>query len=330
MRRVWLSLLGAVVIVSAAACVGPEDTPSNVWDLRVLGIQTDPPDLMAPACVFSADDLSNPAVAQGIAKYQSPITFTALIEDPAGAGREISYELWACGKVGDRTCADDGTPKYLVASGKTSPGELRIEGLTPGLEGFKKTGNYEDALLFQVLQNDQYHGLGGIRVPLVLHLEAGSEEIYAQKLMLYSCNFFPQAPGSEAPTMKQNEQPELPGVKFEGEVWPEDEVRQVQGPGEFKIEGVDFTDREEHFVVPSFELKPIELDESWRISWFTDLGHFSPNSSGGSNVDGEEAKPFATWTPGSKATEQDVIFWFVVRDGRGGESWITRKAHYKP
>lgn len=330
-----LPVLAALAAFAGAAgglgCTGPEDTPSNVKDLRVLGIQVDPPELLAPICAFSTEALKDPAVQQALAVWSAPVDYTALIEDPAGGGREISWELRACAAGWDRTCTAEGDPHYLIASGKTLPGELKVPGIKPGLLGVNLAqGDFQNALLFRVLQDDTYRGLGGIRVPLVLHVKAGDEEIYAQKLMVYWCNFFPQPPGGEGPTMEQNVNPVLPGVTLEGTEWKDGEVRPLSGKGPFAVEAQDFKDREEHYVVPSFQLQPVELDESWKVAWHADLGHFSPNQSGGSDLDGVEERVRSEWTPGSSAHEQDVTFWFVVRDGRGGESWITRRAHYTP
>lgn len=328
MRAVILPI--CVVVALGLACVEAEDTPSSVHDLRVLGIQTDPPELMAPFCVF---DLNDPRAAQALSVFATPVRYTALIQDPAGGGRPIEYELWACVRQGDRTCKEPGE-RYPLAPRAgppltTAPGELELT-ITPATEGLD--GDFSDALLAKVLEKDTYRGLGGIRVPLILHLRASEEEIFAQKLMVYSCNFFVRPEGSDLPTMKQNELPVLPGVTVDGQPWGEDEVPVLKGPGPFVVQALDFSDREETYVVPSFELEPVVLEESWEVAWHADLGRFSNSESGGADIGGgEERRIESEWIPGSAATEErDVTFWFVVRDGRGGSSWLTRRAHYIP
>jgi len=40
----------ALVAVLSSACLGPQDDPSQLHDLRVIGASFDPPELMAPSC----------------------------------------------------------------------------------------------------------------------------------------------------------------------------------------------------------------------------------------------------------------------------------------
>ncbi len=57
----------------------------------------------------------------------------------------------------------------------------------------------------------------------------------------------------------------------------------------------------------------------------------SAYETGGSNLVGEEGRHRSEWTPSRTSTEPlDVDFWFVVRDGRGGQSWLRRQAHWTP
>jgi len=53
-------------------------------------------------------------------------------------------------------------------------------------------------------------------------------------------------------------------------------------------------------------------------------------TTGGVDLGGQVSKHLTQWTPPSGAAEQEVHFWFVVRDGRGGLSWIRRTLHYLP
>jgi len=310
----------AACALMLGACVGPADVPSNVHDLRVLGESFEPPELMAPTCDTSS--LANFAV------FTSPLQFKALIADPAGQGRPIAWELWACANPNDRTCTTP-TENQLLASGQTAVTNGLDEELTmtvqPGaviLSNGPADGGPEP-LLLQVIQDDPYHGLGGILMPVVLHLRAGAEEIYAQKLMVFSCQFFPQ--------MKPNQTPVLRGFQLAGVEWPNDggTVR-AQGAGSIQVQADDISDLEESYVVPGFDLKPVSLVESWKIDYYTTLGTFSPDETGGTNLDGSADPNTTAWSLPSGATEQDVNFWFVVRDGRGGESWTQRKLHYVP
>jgi hypothetical protein len=304
--RAWA--LGAAFLL-LAGCAPLEDVPSNVRDLRLLAVRLDPPELMAPEC--TSDLLALAPV------YAQDVGYTALITDPAGEGRAIQAELLACASPADRTCQTQGE-RYLI---KTIPdiaaGELFLDLGALGLTGFP-----DDPLLLKVLEEDPFGGLGGVRVPLVLHLRAADEEIYAQKLMVYSCRFFAD--------QTQNVNPELPGVSLNGVTWGPADVPILEGSGPFGMEPEPFEDRQEAYVVPSFQLERVDLVESWKIAWHADYGRLQPEETGGTDLGGVSSRHFVEWSPPQDATERDVRFWMVARDGRGGTSWITRTAHHRP
>jgi hypothetical protein len=324
MRRLALF----AVLVTLAACAGNQDNPTNAHDLRVLGMSFEPPMLFAQVCPVSESAWLDPRLAV----LTGPVALTTLIVDPAGEGRAISWDLTACASPGDRTCGTG--PSYRLNSGTTGPGELRIttqrlagqnpEELKPGNLGVPEflagTGT---PLLQEVITKDPSTFLGGFNMPLVLHLKAGDEEIYAEKLMVFHCKLMPG--------MAVNHTPIVPGLQLQGESWPEASIPELQGGGPFAVIPEDFTDRLEKYVLPSYTFKPVQLSELWQISWRADLGSFSPGNTGGTGFDGMEVGKHKTeWSPGEGATERDVTFYAVVRDGRGGESWLVRKAHWKP
>ncbi|AKJ06331.1 hypothetical protein ATI61_105679 [Archangium gephyra] len=299
------ALLGLLL---CAACVGPEDTPSNVKDLRVLAMRMDPPELLAETCSTDPAVLADTLVR--------PVRLTALIPDPAGEGRELDYTLWACASQDDDTCRED---RVELARGVTKGGELVVD-LFPG-PGTSRLGD-GTFLVQRILEKDLYNGLGGVRMPLVLWVRGGSEQVYAQKLMVYGCRFFPE--------MQPNVQPELPDLLLEGEPWVAGVPRELSGPGPFEVNVPELTGREEAYVVPSFELKPVNLQEAWEVAWHTTLGTFSPNQTGGADFGGGVARHRVEWTPPRNAQAQEVRFWVVARDGRGGMSWVERTVKYTP
>jgi hypothetical protein len=186
-------------------------------------------------------------------------------------------------------------------------------------------GGTGSLLLFEVIQQDTFKGLGGIRVPVVLELSASDtgEKIYAQKLMVYTCQFFPQ--------MKQNVTPVLPGIVFNHVTWREDEIIEVRGKGTWELTVEDFSALQEAYVVPSLMLQPFDLTEAWKVTWMTTSGTMGPYNTGGVDFAGEEGRHVSRWTPDQVATEPaDVTMFFVVRDGRGGQSWLTRRLKWWP
>ncbi len=301
--------------LAALGCVGPQDDPSQVFDLRVLAVQVEPPEILAPTC-----DQSSPAAIAGLART---VQLTALLADPAGAGRDLFYRVRACAQVSDRTC-DVEEDRVELGQGRTPPGALSLPlnglGLTP-LPGQGPDGAALP-LLQRVLEKDQYKGLGGLRVPLALYVKAGEENVHAQKLMVYSCKLLPE--------MTANVTPQLPGITMNGAEWTDATPFELQGAGPFELEPLPFAHLQEPYVVPSFELQPVQLEERWKLSWHATLGRFTPNQTGGEDLGGQESRHQVQWMPPAGAVEQDVTFWVVVRDGRGGTSWLTRHARYRP
>lgn len=301
----------AAAALFAAACVGPTDSPSQVHDLRVLGVQMSPSELMASSC--GSDALA-------AAAFVRPVRMQTLIADPKGEGREIAYTVTACANVNDRKCENEDDFK-LLAEGTTGPGVLEhvfffaAQLLPDGTP-----------LLAETVSQDTYKGLGGVRVPVVVKLSAGEETIFAQKLMVFSCRFFQD--------QKPNEQPVLPGILLDGQEWPEGAVRTLSGSAPFIMEAMDFTDREEDYVVPSFSLEPVYLHEAWKVAWHATVGDFSSSQTGGVDFAGEDERHRSQWTPSQEVllagVETDVTFTFVVRDGRGGLSWLIRQGRWMP
>lgn len=331
MRALFAS---GLVVLLASGCVTGQDNPTTVKDLRVLGMRFEPPEVMMTGCnvqlllgaAAGATDggtITLPPEFQALlAAYAGrPLDFTALIADPAGAGRELNYRLLACANRGDRACDNEGDFIELK-SGTTTGGELSLK-VAPGIQ-FLDDG-LATPLLLEVINQDTFKGLGGVRVPVVLELSAPDtgEKIYAQKLMVYTCQFFP--------TMKQNVTPVLPGIVFDGQPWPENEVKDLTGLQDIALAPEDFTELEEPYVVPSLQLRPIDLVESWKVTWMTTSGTMSSYNTGGTELNGNTERHRSNWKPDQSATEsKDVDFFFVVRDGRGGNSWTKRSLHWSP
>jgi len=304
--RIFPSLLIPALAAQLSGCVGSDDDPSQVHDLRVLGMSFESPELMAADCNGGASAL----------EFAAPVTFSALIADPRGNGRPLSFELLACGSpVDDRTCSID-ADRVRLAEGNTAASELTLT-LRPGL-ALLRDGSL---LLQRVVDLDAYHGLGGIRMPVVLHLRADAENVYAQKLMVFNCKRFD--------SMRPNVTPRLPGLQVDGQPWGESEVRELEGNRNHKLQPDDFSALEEEYVVPGYDLREVHLKESWKISWHVDLGKISPTETGGVDLGGQESRHLVEWSPGV-SERRDVQFWVVVRDGRGGESWLKRRVSYLP
>ncbi|NVJ28453.1 MULTISPECIES: hypothetical protein [Myxococcus] len=304
----WLKNAGLLLTLGAVACVDPDDKPSNVHDLRVLGIAVERPELMAPTCELTAEALE---------VLTDEVSYRALVVDPLGEGRSIAYTLWACADPEDSLC-ENTAARVQLAQGTTTAGELVLP-IRPGASTLPDG----TLLLDKVRQADPYQGFGGLRMPLVLNLTAGSEAIYAQKLMVFSC---PLVPG-----MAPNQQPELQGLRLEGEPWAEEALPELTGQGPFVITAEDVSALEESYVVPGFRREAVSLKEAWSISWHASLGEIPDEETGGADFNGEPGRHRVEWEPPEKdGVAQEVTFWAVARDGRGGSTWLIRKARWTP
>lgn len=296
------------------ACIGPEDNPASVHDLRVLGVQLSPPELMYTPSAGSCLDVPGTANFDpaDLLAWAVPVEYRALIADPAGNGRSLDYRLWLCADPDDRACEET---RILLSEGTTTAGEVVLP-VQPGQEALEAG----EAFFNELAANNDLGGLFGLWVPIVLELRAGDEEVRAQKLLVLSCKWFPE---SEA-----NVNPVLPGILAGGAPFTEGQL--LLGPGPFDMVPEDFSALQVPYVLPTSTLEPVSLVETWKVAWYTDYGVFAPNQTGGTDLGGGSARHNTEWIPPQDATERDVRFWFVVRDGRGGLSWITRTARYRP
>lgn len=330
--RALLLLLSAFAAL-IVACLPPQEDPTAVIDLRVLGISLEPPEVVLEGCdaplllrlVQGADGGLSSAdpklLAELLAAAVRPVAFKALIGDPKGGGRLLDYRLRACANTGDRAC-DDAGDFVELGSGRASGGTLELTVL-PAAQVLDD--GQDTPLLLEVLNQDGNKGLGGIRVPLVLELasEDGRERVFAQKLMVYTCQLFPERTA--------NVTPRLPGLLWRGEPWPEGEVRQHSGREEVPLAPVDFSALEESYVVPSFTLERVALEESWKLNWLTTSGTMRAYGTGGTDFAGETGRHQNAWRPDPLATEPaEVRLYVVARDGRGGESWLSRTVRWTP
>ena len=286
-------------------CGVPSDDVSLVHDLRILGVTADPPELMTPDCASFDNPPDN--------LFDAPGTFRALLADPLGAGRNLDYDLKACVSQSDTRCDQDPDQTVAITSGSMPAGDWSFP-LSPGELTLADGSRLWKKALASALDSGQ----AGFWLPIVLHVKAGTEEIFAQKLMVLSCHTYSDSAA--------NTNPDLPDLLRNGEVWAPDD--HTPFADDLTLELAPFDDRREHYVEPDINLKPVELDETWRISWFTTLGGFTPVSADGAIGTVDDPKRHAKWESTDTVPTPNVQFWVVVRDGRGGMSWLSRSADH--
>jgi hypothetical protein len=312
----------AVAAVLLAGCVNGLEPASNVRDLRVLAMRSDPPD----------------AVLQDMQSLFIPnYHVQALIYDPPQGHRTIRYSYSTCPK-----------PASLRCEGQT--GEIRLDQGT--VQGGIAAGTLGPATLAQLQQfaqflqdavaADTYHGFGGLPLYMALHACAvpvgmdekdvpdvtacvgrGGDQVWSAKRVVLWLPIPKPVPGLEP-----NQNPPAPDVLVNGVLAMDGDRPVVRNNTLFDVYAPDPASKES-YVVPNFDGTVRELTETWDYFWFTTKGHFTAEQTGGYNAILQAE--FGTDTriafePGDLPGDFEVIV--VVHDGRGGESWTIRQATY--
>jgi hypothetical protein len=325
------------VALALVAC-GELDTADRVHDLRLLAMRAEPPEQVLPVA-FLPDGgvVAYPSPDGGAPRVPplAPVTVTALVADPLGAGREVTYRFSTCAQLESdtRRCTED-SPRYRVlAEGAVTPSELG------GEPSVTFTPSY--ALIGDIVRRDGLHGFGGINLPVQIEISAGEESVVGFKRVAFQ--FGPR------PLPPPNQNPVFQGLDYNGATWAEDATpqflaterpaREIPGTGTETDGGTQVGSnrvtprvdpaRFEEYDRPTFDGPPVHFIESWRYNFHATQGTFSPAATGGGGnaTTGNDSSTASSWNtlPG-QTTAGPMTVWVVVRDGRGGESWIARRA----
>lgn len=129
----------------------------------------------------------------------------------------------------------------------------------------------------------------------------------------------------------RNENPVISGVSFDGQDWPEDEVKEVGACAQDDFEYDTCPDSEKHELAAtlteaSFEAGTDELGRSFEeqlvVQYYATEGIFEYEVK-----TGEEPKN--GWVARSSASGQTLTLWLVARDSRGGVTWTQRRVRVR-
>lgn len=343
MRARWLwGGVSLCVAVAAVGC-GELDTADRVHDLRLLAMRADPPEQVLPVA-FLPDGGVVPVVGGGRdggtgglprVPAIAPVTVTALMADPAGNGRDVSYRFSTCAQLTSDThrCEQDSPAYQVLAEGILTPTDVGGEP--------QVTFTPDYTLLGQVVSRDPYRGLGGVQLPVQIELSAGDESVVGYKRVTFTLGQALQPP---------NTNPVIQSLLYNDADWAPDQqlefvstLRATRGPGGFRPPGgeadggttgqnritpvVDPSQVEEYDRPTLDNSGTVHFTEQWRYNFFATQGTFSSASTGGGNiVTGADSSTASNWTVLRDEPGGSMTLWVVVRDGRGGESWISRKA----
>ena len=326
-RAALLSLL-----LLCGACTPNFEDVWLVKDLRILGLQTDPPEVLVPLD------------AQFPPNTFPTVHVQALAVDPAAGGSaELHWELWAC---------PAGTPQGSTMPGATPTDAPRCD---PGtLRQLVKQGSslLSDIQADFVLDRDLYNtslavdpvklgevALGG--VPVLLDLQVSSAELGSDRVVTRPVY------GNPIPLPKTaNANPQLDKILVDDTAQTALKVK----PGQtVKLLPVPAASAAESYWVATFKgLCSVDADcddgqagaqcmggicsrkltEYLSYAFFTTAGTLSDATTGGKPspfVDNKKiADPSSNWAaPGTPGQAQ---LWVVIRDDRGGISWQTLQA----
>ena len=284
----------ALLLLALAGCDAGFETQSLVLDLRVLGMRSDPAEVVVDV---NPDDITSIQVP--------PVTFSALIADPAGP-RPLQYSWTACPETMSLRCDDpDVTFSLPFGSGTV---DITVEP--------SATLQANLPLLQAALEQDEFLGLGGIPVIAELVLSDGAGvELHAAKRIFFA----PRVP----PEKVANRNPQLAELRARDAPFPEDTPLRVAPGEEIEFLPVEPEGVREVYVVPTIDGGSRTFTENLRYSWLATAGSFKDEFTGGAtDIFGNKPLLRSRWTAPNAATT--VTLWLVQRDERGGTFWTRR------
>jgi hypothetical protein len=321
---------------------GCADFPNvtTVVDLRMLGIMADPPE------IYVAD--SDPAsLATQTVPFHTQLT--ALVVDPQGAGRSVSYSVLACPREIDTVTAATGRNGVVCEHNVPGMAPTSLEVIPPDMPLATPDGEVGEhrivfdfdvppPLLGAAFALDPY-GAQGFQLPIVVQMElaAGSETIVATKRVIFS-----QPIPDRAPTPNSNPVPTsitvYPVRDADAEpVAPkplgEDESYGMPPGSQLWFEPIGTVAEPYSTLTLTRDVPPqvITTDvaaETLRFAFFASAGSFSPpeTTTAPSLVRDQKRVHVESQynAPGVAPADPNVTIWIVARDERGGTSFTRR------
>jgi hypothetical protein len=303
-------LLSALGLLALVGCGADFDPGSNVSSLRVLAVQAD-----------------NPYAAPG-----ETVRLEATSYDPAG--RDIEWAWVAC-----ETPASTSVEGCLIEIAETAVATGSVPLLARGVGQSSVELTIPDDVLEGVPLEARPSVLSGvlsIACPgtLSLDLEAAAE---AGSLLPFRCI---DAAGAElglhdaiagvkrvyVREADRNQNPVIASITFDGEPWPEDEVKEVDSCDTDDFTFDDCEGEGDHRIAANLSAESFEAgtDEFGRS--FTEeivVQHYATEGIFEDEVRIGEL-PENRWVARRSASGQELRLWFVARDDRGGVTVAER------
>jgi len=324
------------ILIGVAACTPSFENATTISDLRLLGVQADPPEVLI--------DLEALMATGTLPEPLPTITLAPLVLDPRGAGRPVLFRVEACanqadqsvqggnnlnqrgGRVGD-TVADSPCPTGALLLAETSVAPTG-DGPVPFQTSFAPTLPF----LIDAARADPLGIELGLPITLTFTISAGDEQVVGYKRVLFSRRLTPQQVPNQNPVV----------TKFFWRARREDPRQPIdaQGPPHLVLRerlrvGVEpalaeaYPARSYSTSQRSFYTEQIP-EETLRYNFYATRGVFAPGTVSNdpsplrtNPTTDLETTYEAPNDPPSHGTDVDVFM--VVRDERGGTSFARTK-----
>ena len=316
----------AAIIITCAGCATFED-PTIVLDLRVLGIETTPPEQILDVALDR-----QPTFDELLAQMR-PIKVRALVAEPGRPG-PLGWTMTACILDEASRCIADGLA-FDFAGGLLTDPEASIVGdscpSSPAEPGGTVCAtlvpdNRLVQMLAQALMDDPTRGLGGIDLGISLRVFGVDVEPIADVFAAKHVRFAPRVPAERVPNTNPHIDQLLIGRGGSGF---DARKQHCANSGEVDVIGVGERvtlfpvaregDREV-YVLPTLDGQAQQLTEHLTYQWIATHGSFTDEITGGPpDIFGNVRLDGTQW----KAPDDEalVTIWVLQRDARYGVRW---------
>jgi hypothetical protein len=305
-----LGLFGFISSLAVLAGCGADFDPgSRVTSFRVLAVQADAP----------------------FAKPGETVNLTSLSYDPEG--RTVNW-AWATCVNPPSSSVDGCLAKIALDSQAAGTPLMAVQG--PGLDSFTYTVPI-DALdsVAAAARSSALVGILNVACPGDLTFENGAGDLPVRCAdpstgrVLGLDEYVVGLKRIFVRDTDRNQNPSIANITFDGQDWPEGEVKQVtacdtDGNTYSTCSGLSKHQLGATVTPDSIESGQDEFGASFReqviVEYYATEGIF------------EDAvriaeSPVTGWAARKKASGTDLTMWFVVHDDRGGVTWVTRTVH---
>lgn len=313
--------LALVLALGATACGGSLEPREQVSDLRVLGVQLDPPTAVPGAEVAVRSLVVDPSGGTWTARWYACHT-------PVSFGAFFSGEY----RASEGLCGDPEHPQgHLIGEGESASFTVPLTFLQDTQDALKAEGlDFDDEQIAGLLAIVGWH----LRVNLIVEGEGGKVILTQKRLVvmgLPDANANPAPPAVHLQEDDPDEPAEVPAPQTDppppGECLVETSLTDRLDSGDWLLTPVNVPDDPPEYLVIDFTGAVEERTETLFYSWFSTIrGLDSPvTKSGDAEVkldipDDVRASEIVTMPDG----QPGLPIWVVARDGRGGSSWCTQ------